>query len=789
MRKRKLLWILLPLPLLLLAAYLALPYLARNLIEDWLAGQGFDQPRIELTHPGWQRLDVPHLSLIQRSGERSISLQSDNISIYFDPVDLLLRQRIDEIRIPELTITIRAERSLERRIESAGIETFNLNDYPAALIFHYAPSRRLVIGQFHVDYQAPDQPQVRAAGNLDLTPSALLSWARLELLDDAENSLAAPLYLDLRFNPQQQIELNLVSNNQPLLTSSGELISNADDWGLNLESRLNLKPLLDFLHPLVPPLPLSGEDFSGQLDTRLSSRWPAQMPLDAQTLVQQTRADLNLNLQAQGRQLVLPQQVEIDTAEVNAAAEISLQENQLQLRITPQTRMQLTRVSQQQLRLDTAELSLRQAVELLQPLPVADNHSGVRLSPLELRLTPTGISLPGLDSLETSPVELSLGYNPASTDLSYHLRSERISAALSGRQLPAFSAELTGGTAADGQRGRLILASPRPALSLSADWLLAAQDFRADWRTRSVNLPPLLPELRRWIDAWPVDLAFTHGTLDAKGYLQGPSPADASLYADLSLRNLAFAWDTYVETDNVSADLQLRRSRNGSLTSAGEIRSDLLRTGIDLHDTAVSYRYTQPVNAEPRLELAPINQAVFGGTVSLPAFAFNPLDPDFSVSAQLTGIELSEILTLYQQPGLAGDTALNGTLPIRVKGSEISVSGGQVHSASPGWLRYQPSSALSSTAQNNPALQLALSALEDLQIEALDLGVNYAPDGSLELNSRLRGHNPDWQQGRPIDLSLNVEENLLALFKSLQLSEKIGESLRKNLENQSGSAQ
>lgn len=787
MRKRKLLWILLPLPLLLLVTYLALPYVARSLIEDWLASQGFEKPSIKLTHPGWEQLKIPELSLTQRSGERSIHLQSADISVLFDPLALLLRQQIDEIRIPELTINIRAERSLERRLESTARDSLNLNDYPPSLIFQYAPARRLVVGQIHIDYQAPDQPEIRAAGNLDLTPAQLLSWARVEVIDDEESPPLSPVYLDLRFNTEQQISLDLVSDNRRLLSSRGALTTGVESWTLTLDSDLRLEPLLDLLRPTLPELPLTLTEINGHLQGNLTSRWPARLPLDSQTLLKQTRTTLAFQLESEGLGLTGPDNMALESAKLKTAGHLSLEDAALNLQLEPDSLMRGENLSLANLQVGTLQAALLKPVELQQSLEA--NRPPPQLSPIELRVTPERIALPELDSLQTSPWDLSLGYNPASGQVSYHLRSERIAASIADRPLPPFAAALTGGSASDGQRGNLTLQSTEPPIQLDAYWLLAPDDFRADWHSTSIDLPAVQTELRRWIDGWPVDLAFTHGHLNAKGYLQGPSPSDTSLFADLALRQVAFAWDTYLETDNLNADLTVRRSRSGNLTSEGEIRNELLRTGVDLHNTVLTYRYSQPNQGLPKLELDPIEQPLFGGTIRLPAFTFNPLDPDFTVTASLDGIELSELLELYQQPGLAGDTPLSGSLPIRVKGSDISVSGGQIRSASPGWLRYQPSSSLSTTAQNNAALQLALSALEDLQIKALDLDVNYAPDGSLELKSRLQGHNPDWQQGRPIDLSLNVEENLLALFKSLQLSEKIGESLRKNLENQNSSPQ
>lgn len=83
----------------------------------------------------------------------------------------------------------------------------------------------------------------------------------------------------------------------------------------------------------------------------------------------------------------------------------------------------------------------------------------------------------------------------------------------------------------------------------------------------------------------------------------------------------------------------------------------------------------------------------------------------------------------------------------------------------------------------NPGIKLALGALTDLRFELLDLSLDYAPNGDTQFRARLKGNNPDWQQGRPIDLNLNIEENLLDLWRTLQLTDKITDSIDRRFQH------
>ena len=57
--------------------------------------------------------------------------------------------------------------------------------------------------------------------------------------------------------------------------------------------------------------------------------------------------------------------------------------------------------------------------------------------------------------------------------------------------------------------------------------------------------------------------------------------------------------------------------------------------------------------------------------------------------------------------------------------------------------------------------------------------VNYQEDGTLLLETRLEGKNPDMKESPPIHFNLNVEENIPALLQSVQVVKDI----EKRLEN------
>ena len=75
---------------------------------------------------------------------------------------------------------------------------------------------------------------------------------------------------------------------------------------------------------------------------------------------------------------------------------------------------------------------------------------------------------------------------------------------------------------------------------------------------------------------------------------------------------------------------------------------------------------------------------------------------------------------------------------------------------------------------------MVVDALTDFQYHKLDVSTDYQPGGNLILRVSLKGKNPNWQSGRPVNLNLNLEENIPALLRGLQLSGEITERVRKH---------
>ena len=106
-----------------------------------------------------------------------------------------------------------------------------------------------------------------------------------------------------------------------------------------------------------------------------------------------------------------------------------------------------------------------------------------------------------------------------------------------------------------------------------------------------------------------------------------------------------------------------------------------------------------------------------------------------------------------------------------------------------GTIRYSPTSAPAARVGGAAKLQTLYGALSDFRYRSLEADVDYEPGGVALLRTRISGHNPDWNRGRPVELSLNVEENLISLLTSLRATRMVEDRITRRVEQRRGAQQ
>ncbi|RUO72952.1 YdbH domain-containing protein [Idiomarina ramblicola] len=200
-----------------------------------------------------------------------------------------------------------------------------------------------------------------------------------------------------------------------------------------------------------------------------------------------------------------------------------------------------------------------------------------------------------------------------------------------------------------------------------------------------------------------------------------------------------------------------------------------------------------PVNAEfdlqlpfqhPRqstLDLTSHTIKGLGGSISIPNQRYS-LAGNFALPVVFERISLGELMRQYPSNKISIDGDVSGTIPVHWDSKQFTVEQGYLGALSPGGHLQVDSSALVSAAGNNPSLKTLAGVLSNFYYQQLSTVVDYDQNGKLYLAVQLKGSNPEVENGRPVELNVNLEEDLPALMKGLTLSNSLNEAIRKRVQ-------
>ena len=180
-------------------------------------------------------------------------------------------------------------------------------------------------------------------------------------------------------------------------------------------------------------------------------------------------------------------------------------------------------------------------------------------------------------------------------------------------------------------------------------------------------------------------------------------------------------------------------------------------------------------------QLRNIRGELFGGEFTIPVLN------DFSHDGQqgvlsFRGFDLETIIGMLDTPDLTVTGHIDGRVPLVWQQNTLVVPDGTMNSQHAGVIRYRSQGDAEPVSTGNPQLDLTRRALANMQYETLEAELAYSKSGDLTIDAKLRGSNPELENGRPIHLNLHVENNILSLLQSLRASEQINAWLERQLD-------
>lgn len=137
------------------------------------------------------------------------------------------------------------------------------------------------------------------------------------------------------------------------------------------------------------------------------------------------------------------------------------------------------------------------------------------------------------------------------------------------------------------------------------------------------------------------------------------------------------------------------------------------------------------------------------------------------LTLQARGLDLTELLAQIDLPGIEGSGQLDGDVPLVRTRSSLVVKGATLRAAEGGGeIRYTPTEETRAFAASRPNdLGIALDAFSDFHYEILEARLDGELQGEMKIGLHVRGTNPGFQDGRPVELNLNLEARLADLVR------------------------
>ncbi|HHE32289.1 MAG TPA: hypothetical protein ENL07_06595 [Chlorobaculum parvum] len=182
------------------------------------------------------------------------------------------------------------------------------------------------------------------------------------------------------------------------------------------------------------------------------------------------------------------------------------------------------------------------------------------------------------------------------------------------------------------------------------------------------------------------------------------------------------------------------------------------------------------------ISLSGFSAGLLDGTVSINHMDYDLETKHTETRVQLSGIPIQSLLDLQGASKLSATGTIRAEIPLLLDNDTFSIPEGSMDAETKGTIIY--STTPEERAAAGAGMRLTYEALDNFFYSELISTISMKPNGDSVISIKLKGRNPDFQENRPVNLNLTIQQNLLDLFRSLTLSSDIEEAIsKKALEN------
>ncbi|MEX2200974.1 MAG: YdbH domain-containing protein [Dongiaceae bacterium] len=210
-----------------------------------------------------------------------------------------------------------------------------------------------------------------------------------------------------------------------------------------------------------------------------------------------------------------------------------------------------------------------------------------------------------------------------------------------------------------------------------------------------------------------------------------------------------------------------------------EVSIALIDIGIPLTDAVVTFS----IEEGPLFAIENARFKLAGGTVETAPVVIDPMNPDTRIELLVANMNLAAFLAMAEVDGLVATGQLNGIIPVEIRGDDIVISAGRLDALEPGALQYAPAEPPAALQGAGETASLVLGALANFRYDQLWLTLERAADGESGLGLHVRGSNPDFFDGYPIELNLTLTGELGRILRDSLVGYRVPDYVKDQLED------
>jgi len=234
---------------------------------------------------------------------------------------------------------------------------------------------------------------------------------------------------------------------------------------------------------------------------------------------------------------------------------------------------------------------------------------------------------------------------------------------------------------------------------------------------------------------------------------QNPAFSLIKSIATLKCKNVSATWHN-IKVNNLNTTLPLTlypkfHSSPSKLTLAN------MNNGWELSKLEANYQFDSSPKERWVLRLTNAKAQFAGGTVTTRNVIYHPQSSNLTLTLNLSQIDIAILLRKIEMDGLSGTGTLSGKLPLTITPQGILIKDGQLRGATPGTIIYNPTKQ-PSFATGEAGLEMLLKVVKNFHFKSLSIQISKETAKETQLQLHIKGANPDYYSGTPVNLNLNL---------------------------------